>query len=60
MLDTVVTWTLSPSGEGTKLLLEHEGFRDEDAFAHEVMSGGWGRMGDGITRVLKATSHRLA
>jgi uncharacterized protein YndB with AHSA1/START domain len=40
-LDTVVTWTLTPDGNGTKLLLEHEGFRDEDNFAYAVMGQGW-------------------
>ncbi len=52
MLDTVVTWTLTPTATGTKLLFEHEGFRDADAFAYEAMGGGWKKMGPGIDRVL--------
>jgi uncharacterized protein YndB with AHSA1/START domain len=26
-LDTVLTWTLSPDGEGTHMVLEHSGFK---------------------------------
>ncbi len=40
-LDTVVTWTLTPDGSGTRLLLEHEGFRDQDRSAYEAMGEGW-------------------
>ena len=54
-LNTVVTWTLSPGGAGTKLLLEHEGFRDQDSFAYEAMGGGWrgrvaARMSEALTQ----------
>ncbi|MCY1667386.1 SRPBCC family protein [Rhizobium sp. SL86] len=41
-LDTVVTWTLSPTANGTRLSLVHSGFqlpRNETAYAN--MSGGW-------------------
>ena len=41
-LDTTVTWTLTPTpAGGTRVLLEHEGFRDEDTFAYENMGNGW-------------------
>lgn len=40
-LDTVVTWTLKPHGAGTKLLLEHSGFTDDNAAAFGAMNGGW-------------------
>ncbi|WP_377296538.1 SRPBCC domain-containing protein [Rhizobium sp. SGZ-381] len=41
-LDTVVTWTLAPTTQGTRLRLVHSGFdlpRNETAYAN--MSGGW-------------------
>lgn len=41
-LDTVVTWTLAPAGEGTRLRLVHSGFvlpRNDTAFRN--MSEGW-------------------
>lgn len=41
-LDTVVTWTLSPTANGTRLRLVHAGFvvpRNKSAF--EIMGGGW-------------------
>ena len=40
-LNTIVTWTLTPGGAGTKLLFEHDGFRDENATTYEAMNGGW-------------------
>ena len=43
LLDTIVTWSLSPAADGaTRLRLEHGGFelpRNETAFT--TMSGGW-------------------
>mgnify|MGYP002138872653 CR=1 FL=1 len=40
-LDTVVTWTLSPTASGgTKLRLEHSGFTAKNAFAFENMGKG--------------------
>jgi uncharacterized protein YndB with AHSA1/START domain len=41
-LDTIVTWTLFPSNNGTRLRLVHSGFQlptNETAYA--TMSGGW-------------------
>jgi uncharacterized protein YndB with AHSA1/START domain len=40
-LDTVVTWTLTPKGNGTLLRLEHSGFTAQNAFAFDNMSKGW-------------------
>jgi uncharacterized protein YndB with AHSA1/START domain len=43
-LDSVVTWTLRPEGHGTRLFLEHRGFRSDDPVhqaAHRLMSDGW-------------------
>ena len=43
-LDTTVTWDLVPEGRGTRLLLSHEGF-DEDDPAQQatmrILGGGW-------------------
>lgn len=43
-LDTTVTWTLTPEGTGTRIVVEHAGFDLDDprqVFAHQGMSGGW-------------------
>ena len=41
-LDTVVTWTLTPTGAGgTHLKLEHAGFTEADGFAFQALGGGW-------------------
>ena len=53
-LDTVVTWTLTPTdGGGTLLHLEHAGFLPPNAFAYENMSKGWrGKLKERIAQVL--------
>jgi len=44
-LDTVVTWTLTPtSSGGTRLSLEHSGFVPSNKFAFEGAAKGWQRM----------------
>jgi uncharacterized protein YndB with AHSA1/START domain len=40
-LITLVTWTLSPHGNGTLVRMEQSGFRQRDAGAHKRMGGGW-------------------
>lgn len=43
-LDTVVTYTLEPDGDGTRLHFEHAGFdlnNPQAAFAFQSMGGGW-------------------
>ena len=40
-LDTIVTWTLTPNGSGTRLHLEHAGFTEGATFAYEAMGRGW-------------------
>ncbi len=43
-LDTVVTWTLSKEGKGTRLRMVHSGFRlPQNAEAFDAMSPGWKR-----------------
>jgi hypothetical protein len=52
-LDSTVTFTLTPVEGGTHLKLEHDGFRSpENDFAYDAMSPGWGRIAQGIERVL--------
>jgi uncharacterized protein YndB with AHSA1/START domain len=53
-LDTVVTWTLTPTPSGgTRLALEHSGFLPANASAFDGASKGWQRMvGEGLTEVL--------
>jgi uncharacterized protein YndB with AHSA1/START domain len=54
-LDTVVTWTLEPSGAGTRLKLEHAGFGAKNAFAYENMGKGWrGPIADRLAQTLAA------
>jgi uncharacterized protein YndB with AHSA1/START domain len=44
-LDSVVTWTLTPEGRGTRLRMVHSGFRSPgNDFAYDAMSSGWGRI----------------
>ncbi len=40
-LDTTVTWTLTPTENGTRLRLEHSGFTAANAFAFDNMGKGW-------------------
>jgi uncharacterized protein YndB with AHSA1/START domain len=52
-LDTVVTWTLTPVAGGTRLRMVHAGFRSpSNDFAFDAMSPGWGRVMQGIARVI--------
>ena len=44
-LDTIVTWTLTPTPSGgTRLALEHSGFVPSNKFAYAGASQGWQRM----------------
>ena len=55
LLDTVVTWTLTPSASGgTKLNLVHYGF-DPNDYAFSILSQGWKQMlpAEKMTRILK-------
>jgi uncharacterized protein YndB with AHSA1/START domain len=50
-LRTVVTWTLTPEGEGTRVRMEQTGFRAEDEAGYRGMSGGWPHILEGLERV---------
>jgi uncharacterized protein YndB with AHSA1/START domain len=49
-LQTIVTWTLTPSAAGTMVRMEQSGFRPEDEGGYRAMSGGWPRMLAGLER----------
>lgn len=54
-LDTVVTWTLVPVAGGTRLELEHSGFRPDAAQAFAGAGVGWKRnVGERMALALKA------
>jgi uncharacterized protein YndB with AHSA1/START domain len=40
-LESVVTWTLTPSSTGTHLLMEQSGFRPDQQQAHQGANYGW-------------------
>jgi uncharacterized protein YndB with AHSA1/START domain len=54
-IDTVVTWTLTPTGAGgTKLAMEHSGFLASNKFAYDGAIQGWqGMLGGKLPRVLE-------
>jgi uncharacterized protein YndB with AHSA1/START domain len=50
-LKSVVTWTLTPTGAGTHVRMEHAGFRPQDEGGRLAMGGGWPRILEGLERV---------
>ena len=50
-LDSVVTWTLTPTDGGTLVRMEHSGFRPKDEGGYQMMGGGWPRIVAGLERV---------
>ena len=40
-LESVVTWTLTPAGTGTRLRMEHSGFRQDQQQFYQGAQGGW-------------------
>ena len=55
VLDSTVTWTLTPADGGTHLKMEHAGFRSpENDFAYEAMSPGWGSIMGRLEQVVAA------
>jgi uncharacterized protein YndB with AHSA1/START domain len=52
VLKTVVTWTLTPAGTGTRLRMEQTGFRpDQPRYFHGARSG-WPRFIEALEQVL--------
>ncbi|MFI7011845.1 SRPBCC domain-containing protein [Streptomyces sp. NPDC050145] len=57
-LDTLVTWTLRPEGDGTRLVLTHAGFDLDSPLggqAYEGMGKGWPHVLERLDAVLKET-----
>ncbi|MEV4427603.1 SRPBCC domain-containing protein [Streptomyces sp. NPDC053792] len=58
-LDTTVTWTLHPEGQGTRLVLVHAGFGLDSPMgrqAYEGMGKGWPHVLDRLATTLRDTA----
>jgi uncharacterized protein YndB with AHSA1/START domain len=51
-LDSVVLWTLTPVGGGTRVRMEHSGFRPDQKAAYQGATYGWQHFFGGLERVL--------
>ena len=51
-LDSVVTWTLTPTGTGTHLRMEQSGFRPDQQQAYQGAKHGWQRFFANLEQVL--------
>ncbi|HEY2159616.1 MAG TPA: SRPBCC domain-containing protein [Isosphaeraceae bacterium] len=51
-LESVVTWTLTPTSTGTHLRMEHSGFRPDQEQAYQGAKGGWQQFVGGLERVV--------
>ena len=54
-LESVVTWTLTPTGTGTHLRMEQSGFRRDQPQAYGGARGGWQQFFANLERVLART-----
>ncbi len=54
-LESVVTWTLTPTSTGTHLRMEQSGFRPDQQQAYQGAQGGWHRFFAGLEQVLART-----
>jgi uncharacterized protein YndB with AHSA1/START domain len=52
-LKTIVTWTLTPCENGTRVRMEQSGFRPQDEAGHRGMGAGWPRI---LTRLEEISS----
>ena len=52
-LESVVTWTLTPTGTGTIVRVEQTGFRPDQKQAYHGAKAGWPNFFDGLERVLE-------
>jgi uncharacterized protein YndB with AHSA1/START domain len=50
-LQTIVTWTLTPTEGGTIVRMEQSGFRPQDERGYRGMGGGWKHIVAGLERV---------
>jgi uncharacterized protein YndB with AHSA1/START domain len=51
-LESVVTWTLTPTDAGTRLRMEQVGFRPEQELAFRGATAGWPRFFEGLQKAL--------
>ena len=51
-LESVVTWTLTPTGTGTHLRMEQSGFRPDQQQAYRGAKGGWQQFFSSLEQVL--------
>ncbi len=51
-LESVVTWTLTPTSRGTHLRMEQSGFRPDQQQAYRGAKGGWQRFFANLEQVL--------
>jgi uncharacterized protein YndB with AHSA1/START domain len=51
-LESVVTWTLTPTSTGTHLRMEQSGFRPDQQQAYQGATGGWQQFFANLERVL--------
>lgn len=51
-LESVVTWTLTPTSTGTRLRMEQSGFRPDQQQAHQGAQAGWPRFLTALEEVL--------
>jgi uncharacterized protein YndB with AHSA1/START domain len=51
-LESVVTWTLTPTGTGTRLRMEQAGFRPDQEQAFQGAKFGWQRFFEALEQVL--------
>jgi uncharacterized protein YndB with AHSA1/START domain len=54
-LESVVTWTLTPTSTGTRLRMEQSGFRPDQQQAYLGAKGGWQRFFANLEKVLART-----
>ena len=54
-LESVVTWTLVPTGTGTDVRMEQSGFRPDQPQVYQGAQGGWQQFFAGLEQVLART-----
>ena len=55
-LESVVTWTLTPTGTGTRLRMEQSGFRPDQQKAYQGAKYGWQKFFASLERVVAGLS----
>jgi uncharacterized protein YndB with AHSA1/START domain len=53
-MDTVLAWSLAPSGTGTIVRLEHAGFTDDSKAVYSILNGenGWAALINRLAKVV--------